>query len=542
MIFFHQNHCLRSLLYDRISFDMGGETAVLPADVGGLQRLVVQLQHDNKVLHSKAEVLEDELRLLRHKIFGRRSERFSVEDLRQSSLFDEAEYTIEVQTRKLSEPAVEVSAYRRVKRGRKPLPADLPREEVVHDIPEEEKICACGALLVRIGEETSEKLEIIPQQLKVIRHIRPKYACKKCEGTESEQAVKIAPVPPQIIPKSIATPGLLAYVMVSKFCDAIPFYRQEKLFRRIGIELSRVDFCNWAIQVARQCDPLIEVFLDEIRAGPVVQMDETPLQVMKELGRANTMKSYMWVMRGGPPENPVIVYRYHPTRGAKIPLGYLSEYEGYLQTDGYEGYESTGSLPGIIHAGCWAHARRKFDEAAKASKKTGSAEEALGQIRKIYRIERELRSQELEPEVFMEKRKELVLPILEDFKEWLDTKALQVPPSTLLGKAVNYALNEWEKLLRYLDSPYLTPDTNLVENSIRPFVLGRKNWLFSGSPRGAHASATLFSLIETAKATGLEPYRYLRYVFTRLPFVRTASDYRALTPHHLDRDDFAKLS
>ena len=296
---------------------------------------MVQLQNDNKVLRSKAEVLEDELRLLRHKIFGRRSERFSVEDLQQSSLFDEAEYTIEEQTRKLSEPGVEVSAYRRAKRGRKPLPADLPREEVVHDIPEEEKTCACGASLVRIGEETSEKLEIIPQQLKVIRHVRPKYACKKCEGTAGEQAVKIAPVPPQIIPKSIATPGLLAYVMVSKFCDAIPFYRQEKLFRRIGIELSRVDFCNWATQVARQCDPLIEIFLDEIRAGPVVQMDETPLQVMKELGRTNTKKSYMWVMRGGPPEDPVIVYRYHPTRGAKIPLGYLSEYEGFLQTDGY---------------------------------------------------------------------------------------------------------------------------------------------------------------------------------------------------------------
>ena len=232
-------------------------------------------------------------------------------------------------------------------------------------------------------------------------------------------------MPPQIIPKSIATPGLLAYVMVSKFCDAIPFYRQEKLFRRIGIELSRVDFCNWAIQVARQCDPLIEVMLDEIRAGPVVQMDETPLQVMKELGRANTKKSYMWVMRGGPPEDPVIVYRYHPTRGAKIPLGYLSEYEGFLQTDGYEGYTYVGSLAGITHAGCWAHARRKFDEAAKASKKAGSAAEALGQIRKIYRIERELRSQELEPEVFMEKRKELVLPILEVFKDWLDTKALR---------------------------------------------------------------------------------------------------------------------
>jgi transposase len=528
---------------------MGGEAAVLPADVEGLRTLVIEqskelriLKKENHVLVSKAEVLEDELRLLRHKIFGRRSERFSVEDLRQSSLFDEAEYGVEEQVRQLSEPAVEVSAYRRVKRGRKPLPADLPREEVVHDIPEEEKICACGASLVRIGEETNEKLEIIPQQLKVIRHVRPKYACKKCEGTEGEQAVKIAPVPPQIIPKSIATPGLLAYVMVSKFCDAIPFYRQEKLFRRIGIELSRVDFCNWAIQVARQCDPLIEIMLDEIRAGPVVQMDETPLQVMKELGRANTKKSYMWVMRGGPPENPVIVYRYHPTRGAKIPFGYLAEYEGFLQTDGYDGYNDVGSLAGITHAGCWAHVRRRFDEAAKASKKTGSAQEALGRIRKIYRIERELRSQELEPEVFMQKRKESVLPILEGFKEWLVTKALQVPPSTLLGKAVNYALNEWEKLLRYLDSPHLTPDTNLVENSIRPFVIGRRNWLFSGSPRGAHASATLYSLIETAKSSGLEPYRYLRYVFTRLPFVQTASDYRALAPHHVNRDDFARLS
>jgi transposase len=521
---------------------MGGGTAVLPADVEGLQRLIVQLQHDNNVLRSRAEVLEDELRLLRHKIFGRRSERFSVEERQQSSLFDEAEVAIEENPRKLAEPTIEVSAHRRRTPGRKPLPADLPREEVVHDIPEEEKTCSCGQPLVRIGAETSEQVEIIPQQIKVIRHIRPKYACKKCEGTQSEQAVKIAPVPPQIIPKSIATPGLLAYILVSKFCDAIPFYRQEKLFRRIGIELSRVDFSNWAVQVARQCDPLIEVFLEEIRAGPVVQMDETRLQVMKELGRDNTTNSFMWVIRGGPPENPMIVYRYHPTRSAKVPLQYLSDYEGYLQTDGYEGYNDVGSLAGIAHVGCWAHARRKFDEAAKASKKTGSAEEAVGRIRKIYQIERGLRGQQLEPEVFIQKRKEMVLPILEDFKSWLNKKALQVPPSTLLGKAVNYALKEWEKLLRYLDSPYLTPDTNLVENAIRPFVLGRRNWLFSGSPRGAHASATLYSLIETAKANGLEPYRYLRYLFTKLPLVRSREEYRSLTPHLLDLRDFEKLS
>jgi transposase len=182
------------LLSDKILLDMGGDVAVLPADVEGLQRLVVQLQHDNTVLRSRAEVLEDELRLLRHKIFGRRSERFSVEELQQSSLFDEAEVAVEENPQKLAEPTIEVSAHRRRRGGRKPLPADLPREEVVHDIPEEKKICSCGEPLVRIGAETSEQIEIIPQQIKVIRHIRPKYACKKCEGTQNEQAVKIAPV------------------------------------------------------------------------------------------------------------------------------------------------------------------------------------------------------------------------------------------------------------------------------------------------------------------------------------------------------------
>ena len=224
---------------------MGGEVAVLPADVEGLQRLVLHLRKEISYLTSRAEVLEEELRLLRHKIFGRRSERFTAEDRRQSSLFDEAELTEgEHLERPSSESTIQVAAHRRAKPGRKPLTADLPREEVLHDIPEQQKVCCCGQKLVRIGEETREQLEIIPAQIKVIRHIRPKYACKRCEGLDSDQAVKIAPVPPQIIPKSIATPDLLAYILVSKFCDAIPFYRQEKLFRRIGIELSRVDFCH----------------------------------------------------------------------------------------------------------------------------------------------------------------------------------------------------------------------------------------------------------------------------------------------------------
>ena len=516
-----------------VLFAMGGHAAELPTDVQELHRLVINLQKENELLH-------DELSLLRHKIFGRHSERFTPEDILQSSLFDEPEQA--APGTEGSVEVIEVAAHQRGKRGRRALPSDLPREEVVHDIPEEQKWCSCGAALQRMGEETCEKLEIIPQQLKVIRHIRPKYVCKKCNGVEGAAAVKIAPLPPQIIEKSIATPGLLAYILVSKFCDAIPFYRQERLFARIGIELSRVDFCNWAIQVARQCDPLIEVFLEQIRSGPVAQMDETRLQVMKERGRADTTNSFMWVIRGGPPEKPVILFRYHPTRSATVPLQYLRHYKGFLQTDGYEGYASVGALPDVSHVGCWAHARRKFDEASKSSKKPGSAHEALAWIAKLYRVERELRAQNLSPDIFCEQRKGQVEPILSGFKEWLIKKSLQVPPSTLIGKAVGYAMKEWEKLIRYLESPYLSPDTNNIENAIRPFVVGRKNWLFSGSPRGAHSSATLYSLIETAKANGIEPYRYLKYLFAKLPFARTDEDYRRLTPHGIDFAEFTTLT
>jgi len=516
---------------------MGGEnTTALPAEVVPLQQLVIELRQENSYLSSRAAALEEQLRLLRNKIFGRRSEQMSAEE--QARLFNEAE--LPPTAAQQPEASVEVAAHRRAKPGRKPLPADLPREEVIHDIPEEEKLCSCcGAPLVRIGQDTSEQLEIVPARMKAIRHIRPKYACKKCEAAQS---MKIAPVPAQIIEKSIVTPGLLAFILVAKFCDAIPFYRQEKQFARIGVELSRADFCHWAMEAALKCDPLIEIFIEQIRAGPVVQMDETRLQVMNELDRANTTLSYMWVMRGGPPEKPVILFRYHPSRSASIPLQYLGDYKGFLQTDGYEGYAEVGALPGIIHVGCWAHVRRKFDEAAKASKNAGSAHEALGRIAKIYRIERDLRAQKLSPAEFLQERKQQVLPILEDFRRWLEVKVSQVAPSVLLGQAVKYARTEWPKLLRYLDSPYLTPDTNFVENFIRPFCVGRRNWLFSGSPRGAHASATLYSLIQTARANGVEPYRYLRYLFTKLPLAQSREDYLALTPQHLDQGNFEKLS
>ena len=510
------------------------DLATLPDDTKTLKALVVDLQEENGRLERNAEILSDELELLRHKIFGRRSEKLSVEERLQMRLFDEAESgsgeekPIEI---------IEVSPHHRRKRGRRRLPESLPREEIVHDIAEEEKVCSCGAPLVRIGEDTSEHLGFVPAKVWAIRHIRPKYACKVCEGgEEGRKAVKIAPPPPQLIPKSIATSSLLAYILVSKFCDALPFYRQEKLFRRIGIDIPRSTMCRWAVEVGRKCQPLIELMHRMVRAGPMIQMDETTVQVMKESGRPNTSKSYMWVIRGGSPEHPVLLYQYHPTRSAEVPLMYLKDYEGYLQTDGYAGYDDVGSQPGIVHTGCWTHVRRKYVDAQKPSKKAGSAEEALSRIAKLYETEKRLRALELPDKEFVERRKKEVVPILEDLHSWLEKKALQVPPSTLLGKAVGYNLSQWEKLERYLDEAFLTPDTNRVENAIRPFVLGRKNWLFSGSPQGAFASAALYGLIESAKASKLEPYWYLRHIFERLPHAVTEDDYRQLLPQNVHLD------
>jgi transposase len=254
------------------------------------------------------------------------------------------------------------------------------------------------------------------------------------------------------------------------------------------------------------------------------------VQVMEEPGRANTTLSYMWVARGGEPQAPVILYHYAPSRSAEVAKEILGNYQGYLQTDGYEAYDrACETAENIVHVGCWAHVRRKFFEAQKSSKKAGSAEMALSMIGKLYGAESE-RDMHKDLQEFAAARRRLVNPILVDFRTWLERRASQVPPETLLGKAVGYALSQWPKLIRYLDHPALTPDTNACENTIRPFVIGRKNWLFSGSPRGAAASATLYSLIETAKANGQEPYWYLRKLFEGLPAARSDAEVLSLVP------------
>jgi len=290
------------------------DTSNLPDSARELKELVLTLQQDYE---AQIDRLHEQIRHLRSKLFGRKTEKYVEAGQDQLRLFDEIEETASSQ---VNEQEVPVAAHKRKKRGRKPLPKDLPRIDVVHDLPEEQKLCACGCRLTKIGEEVSEKLDYIPAKLQVVRHIRYKYACKGCEGVDSDGgAVKIAPPPVQIIPKGIATPGLLAQILVSKFCDALPLYRQEKIFARLGINIPRATMANWAIHVDQRCRPLMEVLRSEILSGPLVNIDETTVQVLKEPGRDNTAKSYMWIFRGGPPDKLALVYHYHPTRSGEVP-------------------------------------------------------------------------------------------------------------------------------------------------------------------------------------------------------------------------------
>lgn len=495
-------------------------------------------------LYQKIEQLEEEIRLLRLALFAPKSEKKKeAGPSPQLPLFDMPENPPAEIDEPETDDSITIPAHTRKKQGRTAIPDHIERVDVVHDIAEEDKVCACGCQMTKIGEDVSEKLDIIPAKMRAIRNIRPKYACKNCEGAADEESasVLIAPQPPQIIPKGLATAGLLSHVLVGKFCDSLPFYRQEKQFKRLDIHIPRQTMCNWAMLTAEKCQPLLALLQDEIRGGPLINIDETTIQVLDEPGRKATDKSYMWVFRGGAPGNPVVIYQYAPGRGSDVAKLFINEYQGVVQTDGYKGYDFLDTWAGVLHVGCWAHARRKFVEAAKAggSKKNNHrADKAVSIIRKLYRLEKEAQANELDADKLHRMRQEKARPILCNFKAWLNERQAKVVPGSLLGKAVNYCLNQWKRLENYINSGHADIDNNAAENAIRPFVVGRKNWLFSGTPTGAQASALLYSLIETAKTNGLEPYMYLRFLFEKLP-VTPESDYAKLLPSNLSASDLS---
>ena len=292
------------------------------------------------------------------------------------------------------------------------------------------------------------------------------------------------------------------------------------------------------MKILDSCEIILDLIKEDVLKSHIMNIDETPVKVLKEHGRS---KSYMWVFKGTPRGKPVILYQYHPSRSGDVPAEFLKGYKGIVQTDGYSGYKFLENKKDIMHVGCWVHARRKFVDVTKAAsnkgkkKPPGNAGTALKYISKLYKIEKQAREQDLSPDKLYTKRQSEAVPILNEFKKWIDYKIEQVPPTSLLGKAINYTLNEWQRLIRYTEDGHITPDNNTVENAIRPFVIGRKNWLFSDTPKGAKASAAIYTLIETAKANDLEPYWYLKYLFKHLPEAMTKEDFMVLLPQNIDK-------
>lgn len=479
-------------------------------DTASLLQRVAELESLLTKKEAKIAFLEEQFRLAQQARFGTKSEGYPG----QGELFNEVEELVE-----LIVSEQETIEYTRNKPKRKPLPKDLPREVVVHDIADEDKVCdSCQGELHKIGEDKSEKLEFIPAQVKVIEHVRPKYSCKACEQNGTCNQVKQAPVVPSVIPKGYATPSLLSQIITSKYQYGLPLYRQESMFKQYGIELSRKTTADWMMKSADILQRLYDRLRQHLLKQSVIHADETTLKVVGD----NKSKSYMWLYATGAdsPEGkltdtnipPIVLFDYHASRAGQCAVDYLDGYQGYLQVDGYAGYHKTQATL----VGCWAHARRKFTDAktAMGKHKSGKVEWALNHIQKLYRIEIQIKHKT--PKERFKIRLEKSLPLLKQFEAWLIKSEQEVLPKTKLGEALQYCLNQWEKLQGYTLDGHLSIDNNRAERAIKPFVIGRKNWLFSQTAKGAKASATLYSIIETAKANGLVPFDYIMYLLEKL--------------------------
>lgn len=480
----------------------------------------VKLQQDHEDLRYKFQLLLCQL-------YAPKSEKLSSIPDKQ---FDEADLTEE--EKKIVESAeqeIQVAAHTRKKNkdkhgGRNPLPEELPRHDTLHDLPESERYCpVCNKLMQEIGREICEQLGVIPLEFYVDRHIRIKYACTCGE------CIKLAPLPRFPIPKSIAGASLIAQTVVAKYCDSLPLYRQEKIWQRHDIDIPRKTLCNWVLKAGELVEPFVDLMQEEILRGPVINADETPVQVMKEADKKNTTNSYMFVFAGGK-EGKAVVYKYSISRSKETPTTFLEKYKGYLQTDDYDGYNEACEKNPIIRLYCWAHVRRKFHDIVKTTKTKGKAYLALQEIKRLYKLEKEAREAGMDTEQKRLFRLKNAKPILEEFKTWLEKTKETTPPKFPLGQAINYTLDNWAGLIVYLSHGYLEIDNNRAERKIKPFVVGRKNWLFMGSPRGAKVGAIWYSIIETAKANGIEPYAYINYILARLPYCKTKEERIKLLP------------
>jgi len=488
---------------------------------------LARLEQQVAELSAKLKWYEEQFRLAQKKRFGASSEKTHPDQL-AFDLFNEAEV---LATPEGEEPPTEKITYERRKpTGKREARLDhLPIETVTYELGEDERVCSCcGGTLHEMSTETRNEIEIIPAQAKVVRHVRKVYACRRCEREEIRTPIVTAPMPKPVYPGSLASPSSMAYVMTQKYVDSQPLYRQEQQFARLGLSISRQTLANWMMYGATWLSPLVDRMREHLLKQDILHADETTLKVLREPGKSAETQSYLWLYRTGRTGPPIVLYDYKPTRNGAHPREFLSGFKGYLHVDGYSGYHK---VQGVTLVGCWAHARRKFDEALKAlpagqSKTETAAHQGLAFCNELFAIERELK--DASPEERHAVRMERSKPILEAYLAWLQKQRSRTLPKSLLGQAIAYSLNQWDKLTAFLKDGRLELDNNRSERSIKPFVIGRKNWLFANTPRGAKASATIYSVIETAKENGLNPFQYLKYLFEQLPQLPDPKDPEAL--------------
>ena len=395
-----------------------------------------------------------------------------------------------------------------------------------------------GARLSEIGMEVSEQLDIVPQQVRVIRHERVKYACPCCDG-----GMRLAPKPAQVIPKGLLSEAALAWVITSKYLDALPLYRQAALLGRFGgTDISRNTLAAGVVRVGQAVQPVINLLRDALLESPIVCGDETEVQVLKEPGRPAQAKSHMWVQMTqgsgiGGTGPPIRLFAYSPSRSSATAQGlYAGVRRGaVLMTDGYEPYNAIASANGLVHLGCWAHCRRYFHEALQALPKDKRGPQQLparfiALIGELYKVEAEAHRAGLDARALQQRRHEFSAPVLKTLEQLLLANLHTVLPGSLLGKALHYMSSQWSKLVLFVEDGRYPVDNNVCENAIRPFCVGRRNWLFADTVAGANASANLYSLLQTCLANGIDGYRYLRALLVALPSAKTVDDYDALLP------------
>ena len=502
------------------------ENNQLKTNVVSLEEKLTESKSTQATQQQQITNLLEQIKLMRHRTFGTKSEA----NLLQQSLFDE----IGVADQTPLEPDTQTITYTRKKKGQGHwvvLAEGLEQVEIILDIDEADRHCpCCDKERSKMGEEVSERLITIPAKIKVERTIRPQYVCKNPQCDEN--TIVIQTLPPRILTKSYASPSIIADILTKKYIEHMPLYRQQQSWKRVGVKLPRNTMCNWLMTLAKECSPLYQLLREHAIHYNILYIDETTGQVLGEPGRDNRKKSYIWAYRGGPPDQPVVYYEYQESRSAEHPMRFLKDYSGVVLTDAYTGYDWIDAEAGfrLIHVFCMSHARRNFADIVKITKTEGYAHQAISYFEKLYAVEKTAREQNLTPAARFYLRLTEAKPVLYQLFTFLEETLPKANPNGKLGKAISYMLQRKEGFYAYLTDGRLEIDNNLLENQIRPFALGRKNWLFLGSPRGAEAACMFYTLLQTAIANGLDPRQYLTDMLEQLPYCQTKDDYKRLLP------------